>query len=503
MRTLNLENPVFKIPRKPPQMDPALYMVIKHYYDKTTAWRKLILMIGGFPENLRTLKEVLQSIYKEDSIVFDYRSKSPKDLSEIYHVGEKIRKRIEIKFSAILRCSKIEQKPGWYDEGQALFENEYKYMEKNDGIHSDDFISYLKEYQKMKKEKKEKKNRQTFKKKKEKKDKLRRTKKRRRRHKKDAQTKKHEKKVKRRKKVKRTFIPDKFPKETEEIHIYKGKDGEIAKIFKVNRKKKRHIIEEEEVTQTKISLSPGLRKKEIECLSRDLPSLMFYRPQELPLCLEDYNVTIIPSNKTHKIAYDTLDIISEQLPEMGREYIYEIAESYEHINTFNQYYYEILLEKFKRGSYSPRRSLRKKKDDLYIDTSSPVSEKRPNKPKPKPKLIVVMDPKDSVVIGGLLYRVHFPAYAEIMLMAVDNERKAKGVGSLLIDVLKTLLPLHVKSILVESDDRCIPFYEKNGFSKDVTWGPYYTTGVIIKTIRSTLMECTMMNDFCKNLYTRK
>jgi len=109
MRTLNLENPVFKIPRKPPQMDPALYMVIKHYYDKTTAWRKLILMIGGFPENLRTLKEVLQSIYKEDSIVFDYRSKAQKIYlrsTTLVKRSEKESKSSFLLFCAVLRSSK-------------------------------------------------------------------------------------------------------------------------------------------------------------------------------------------------------------------------------------------------------------------------------------------------------------------------------------------------------------------------------------------------------------
>lgn len=105
------------------------------------------------------------------------------------------------------------------------------------------------------------------------------------------------------------------------------------------------------------------------------------------------------------------------------------------------------------------------------------------------KLILIATKRNTNdVVGALLYREHC-LLMELLLMAVKSKNQVDGVGSILIDTLKFLVSRYTTIIYVKSDMKCIPFYEKNGFVKNI-----YLVDEIINckfwfTTESISMEC--------------
>lgn len=86
------------------------------------------------------------------------------------------------------------------------------------------------------------------------------------------------------------------------------------------------------------------------------------------------------------------------------------------------------------------------------------------------------DEETNEIVGGLLYRTHkvYP-FAELLLLAVTKKyQRARGIGSTLVDQMKELIPPSIYAIFVDSDYRAIPFYEKNGFSENITIPAMFT-----------------------------
>jgi GNAT superfamily N-acetyltransferase len=80
---------------------------------------------------------------------------------------------------------------------------------------------------------------------------------------------------------------------------------------------------------------------------------------------------------------------------------------------------------------------------------------------------------DGVVVGALLWRRHFPAAAEVHLMAIDRSRHRQGIGTALLDrAERTLRSEGVRYLQVKTLGPSLPddayertrrFYEARGF----------------------------------------
>ena len=102
--------------------------------------------------------------------------------------------------------------------------------------------------------------------------------------------------------------------------------------------------------------------------------------------------------------------------------------------------------------------------------------------------LVIMAKDHKHVLGGLVFRNH-EMYIELVLMAVRNDIQFKGVGSRLIDYLKSIIPTHIGCIFVKSDLKCTKFYKKNGFTMYLTLPKKFLDKFIFKTDGSVSMEC--------------
>ncbi len=88
-------------------------------------------------------------------------------------------------------------------------------------------------------------------------------------------------------------------------------------------------------------------------------------------------------------------------------------------------------------------------------------------------LATVLATQDGAVVGALLWNRHFPAAAEVHLMAVDITRHRRGIGTALLERLEEELRadgvryLQVKTLgpsLPDEDyERTRRFYEARGF----------------------------------------
>ncbi len=111
-------------------------------------------------------------------------------------------------------------------------------------------------------------------------------------------------------------------------------------------------------------------------------------------------------------------------------------------------------------------------------------------------LIHARCPQTNKIVGALIYRIHkIGKFSEIMYIAVHkNHHLVHGIGSNLITLMKELMPADVCQIFVHADNRCIEFYLKNGFSRNITIEKRYTdneldTCLVCKNSSIVSMEC--------------
>jgi len=84
-------------------------------------------------------------------------------------------------------------------------------------------------------------------------------------------------------------------------------------------------------------------------------------------------------------------------------------------------------------------------------------------------------------------------FVELLLLAVKaTYQRVRGIGSRLVDLLKELVPASCRTVFVDSDYFAIGFYEKNGFTTNMTLPWKFTDGdekCIWDTTFSLRMEC--------------
>ncbi|KAF9452713.1 hypothetical protein P691DRAFT_721093 [Macrolepiota fuliginosa MF-IS2] len=100
------------------------------------------------------------------------------------------------------------------------------------------------------------------------------------------------------------------------------------------------------------------------------------------------------------------------------------------------------------------------------------------------------------IVGGICYRP-FPhrGFAEIVFFATNSADQVKGYGGMLMDHFKA----HVRTaypdmlhFLTYADNYAVGYFEKQGFSKDITLDRSVWAGYIKDYEGGTIMQCTML-----------
>ena len=186
------------------------------------------------------------------------------------------------------------------------------------------------------------------------------------------------------------------------------------------------------------------------------------------------------------------DIIANQLKNLNRKSIDELAERDEETIKITKMWKE------RNTSSRPQRVTKKKYETLV------QSQKLINTFGRKQVLIATLKNTDDV-IGIIMYRQHECFMMEILLMAVRQDYRSKrnnihsikwGIGSFLLDTLKKLTSRNTALIFVKSDLRCVNFYKRNGFVKNIYTSKEIIHQKIWETTESVSMECRLVD--CKN-----
>lgn len=106
------------------------------------------------------------------------------------------------------------------------------------------------------------------------------------------------------------------------------------------------------------------------------------------------------------------------------------------------------------------------------------------------------DPKNEsgTVIGGIVFRpFHSQGFAEIVFLAISSKNMHKGYGTKLMNHLKEHVKEEgIKYFLTYADNTAIGFFVKQGFIKKKTMAKARWEGYIKDYVRSTLMECKIL-----------
>lgn len=101
-----------------------------------------------------------------------------------------------------------------------------------------------------------------------------------------------------------------------------------------------------------------------------------------------------------------------------------------------------------------------------------------------------------VVVGGITYKGFFDrGFIEIVFCAISSTEQVKGYGSFLMNHMKEQAkregPL-VQHFLTYADNYAVGYFQKQGFTKDITLDRSIWVGYIKDYDGGTLMQCTMV-----------
>jgi histone acetyltransferase len=100
------------------------------------------------------------------------------------------------------------------------------------------------------------------------------------------------------------------------------------------------------------------------------------------------------------------------------------------------------------------------------------------------------------VVGGISFRP-FPqrGFAEIVFFAINGADQVKGYGGMLMDHFKAHIRKTYPSMndfLTCADNYAVGYFEKQGFTKDITLDKHLWAGYIKDYEGSTIMQCTLV-----------
>lgn len=164
------------------------------------------------------------------------------------------------------------------------------------------------------------------------------------------------------------------------------------------------------------------------------------------------------------------NIFQKQLPKMPREYITRLI--------YDRNHKSLLILRPATGE--EQKKLAKCEED---DGSTPLT--------PEVKEVLKM-----VVVGGITYKGFIDrGFIEIVFCAISSTEQVKGYGSYLMNHMKEQAkregPL-VQHFLTYADNYAVGYFQKQGFTKDITLDRSIWVGFIKDYDGGTLMQCTMV-----------
>ncbi|RYC79314.1 Histone acetyltransferase GCN5 [Fusarium oxysporum f. sp. narcissi] len=108
---------------------------------------------------------------------------------------------------------------------------------------------------------------------------------------------------------------------------------------------------------------------------------------------------------------------------------------------------------------------------------------------------IVIVRKPLAVVGGITYRpFKHRKFAEIVFCAVLSDEQAKGYGAHLMSHLKDYIKAssNMMYLLTYADNSAIPYFKKQGFTKEITLDDSIWKGCIKDYEGGTLMQCSML-----------
>ncbi|KAM5513554.1 histone acetyltransferase [Fusarium oxysporum f. sp. phaseoli] len=102
--------------------------------------------------------------------------------------------------------------------------------------------------------------------------------------------------------------------------------------------------------------------------------------------------------------------------------------------------------------------------------------------------------KPLAVVGGITYRLFkHRKFAEIAFCAILSDEQAKGYGAHLMSHLKDYMKAspNMMHLLTYADNSAIPYFKKQGFTKEITLDDPIWKGCIKDYGGGTLMQCSM------------
>jgi hypothetical protein len=441
-RKLKIKDFDFAPPHKPSHVDEKVHKLFVEYFKSQTEseWQQLQFMILGYPRSVSKLGQLLEKKFRDEKGLdnpyeIENLLKTPiKKLAKMHEVKEMIRKKIDGKLRKYMGYLKdkgiVEQNPDWYDDAQEILEKEYRRISK--------------------KRKKSKTFKEFFEKDRE--DTLRYLE----RLRSENMVKKKKKKKKR---IKRT-------KRDRNVVIRFNRNVLFAN--NNNNNTKDEVI----ITRSKLDLSNVSIDKLINSRQKPIRRRRTRRKKTNEDEDEDeYFELPAPAKKNHQFLYKDLST--------SIKYTYPGHESFPNI--------EMSLEFCLRKSFSKN----------MCDLTNIINFVLPNIgirtiynsiKDPESRILICKDKKRDEVIGGIIFKNHF-VFVEIILMGVSEDKQYGGVGSAMLNCLKTLVPSHIHSIYAKSDNRCIKFYKKNGFLENPITPKRFINNIVFISTDSTPMEC--------------
>lgn len=109
-------------------------------------------------------------------------------------------------------------------------------------------------------------------------------------------------------------------------------------------------------------------------------------------------------------------------------------------------------------------------------------------------ICILKNEKSNEVQGGICFRpFHSQGFAEIVFLAITESQKHKGFGTKVMNHLKEHVKTeNIKYFLTYADNTAIGYFMKQGFTKRKTMIRARWEGYIKDYVRSTLMECKIL-----------
>ena len=455
---------VFTPPSKPSFVSNRMSKLVVNYFKDQTDWRKLQFMLLGYAYNTKNLNDVCKGkIIDPENVPID-------DILENPQIGELIRKRLDAKLQKYMTFRKVQHTPNWYNKGQQLLENWYeKGPTKKDRAFKDSYDqSVLNGSFKLKRGRRKKKKRGGSR----------------------GDKGRTQIKIKRKVRKKESIIEVRrdggyFGKRRKRIFRSRSSidlsvaqeedENESGKVVKIIQDSGGNISITKKAPDVNIRITRSARRgNERKKLKRRRSGITH----------GDYSFSIVQNYTPIKKRAVRINHRKSLLNIISNDFEYNPFTPTERSTNCNINCVKFIVVPASNSNKDIQAMV-----DIMDDGLMNMSKKDiQTLIKIENIGIVCKHKEDDTVVGGLLFR-NYVLYIELLLMAVKPKYRGFGIGAMLIDCLKSLVPKTTQSIFVKSDIYCVRFYKKNGFVGDVNIPSYFLNSFVFNTTQSIAMEC--------------